>query len=149
MVTAFTPTFSILRGPFRLTGQIDSLNDMLAELRKEQRRVVSANELRDGEGGESAGAPHVGREAAGAAGAGHRVHAVGATDRATDDGRTPAVYRPSRVQWLLSYNEDEMAQVVATVSQTAEWQLETRQHATTANEDDGADSHTSATTLPT
>ena len=50
-VAVFTPAFVIHRGPFRLTGQIDALNDLLAELR--QRRVVSTSGVGNGVGGGS------------------------------------------------------------------------------------------------
>ena len=44
-----------------------------------------------------------------------------------DDGAAAIVFRPSRIQWLLSHEESEMADVVVTISAAAAQQLEQRE----------------------
>jgi hypothetical protein len=149
-VAVFTPAFTILRGPFRLTSQIDALNHLLAELRKEQRRVVSSSGVGDSVDGGSrpeSGAAEVAPVAV-ALGGKREAKRAGGPDTPAGDGDVPTVYRPSRVQWLLTHDEDEMAQVVTTVSQAAERQLERRQHATAESEYDDSGLHAGAAPLP-
>ena len=139
----------IHRGPFRLTGQIDALNDLLAELR--QRRVVSTSGVGNGVGGGSR--PESGAAAVApvtvALGGKREAERTGGPDTLAGDGDVPwAVYRPSRVQWLLTHDEDEMAEVVTTVSQAAGRQLERRQHAAAGSEDVDSGLHAGAAPLP-
>ena len=70
--------FVTLRGPFRLTDQVNALNRLLEELRKEQQRSRTTH----------------------------------ATVGGQNEPEQLMVYRPSRVQWLLSHDEKEMAEVV-------------------------------------
>ena len=148
-VAVFTPAFVIHRGPFRLTGQIDALNDLLAELR--QRRVVSTSGVGNGVGGGSrpeSGAAAVAPVTVALRGK-REAERTGGPDTLAGDGDVPwAVYRPSRVQWLLTHDEDEMAEVVTTVSQAAGRQLERRQHAAAGSEDVDSGLHAGAAPLP-
>ena len=70
--------FATLRGPFRVTDQVNALNRLLEELRNEQRRSRGTH----------------------------------ATVGGHNEPEQLIVYRPSRVQWLLSHDEKEMAEVV-------------------------------------
>ena len=93
--------YTTLRGPFRLTDQVDALNQLLEELREEQRTCSATYATAGGQG-----EPY--------ASSGHCVHVSSRLpDRPlANDPEQVMVHRPSRVQWLLSHDEEEMAEVV-------------------------------------
>lgn len=106
----------MLNGPFRLTKSIDMVNKALVDLREQQAAAMqqhyqsmaaaaSGGAVGGNVGG---GGEHGGGEAAAG---GRRSVEWGASETQVK------VSRPSRVQWLTSYDEKEMPELIKTIAQ--------------------------------
>jgi len=95
MIAALFGAMGIIRGPFRVTGAVDRLNGALRAL-LEQRRASGAG------GGLGSGAME-----------------EGCGGGSAEDEASPTVFRPSRVQWLTSYDETEMPKLIGQIKQAS------------------------------
>ena len=128
MFLGFIPVFTILRGPFRLTDQVDALNEVLKELRAAQSRTRAANDDAVSGQDKAHASERQGPSASNRAAFGVPLPANDVSER-----ENSSVYRPSRVQWLVSNDEEnQMAETGGVVVSSTQlpapaWQQQQQQ----------------------